>query len=66
MRYNPNHKWYYLSNQTVDEVALIKCYDSDVSGARFTPHTGFVDDTSPPEAPHRESIEVRCLVFDQE
>ncbi|GJE93276.1 hypothetical protein PsYK624_094350 [Phanerochaete sordida] len=66
VRYNPNHKWYYLSNQTPDEVALIKCYDSEESGARFTPHTGFVDKSSPAEAPHRESIEVRCLVFDLE
>ncbi|KAH9939805.1 hypothetical protein B0H21DRAFT_711080 [Amylocystis lapponica] len=63
VRYNPNHKWYYLSSQTPDEVTLIKCYDSREDRARLTPHSAFLDTTSPPEAPHRESIEVRALVF---
>lgn len=66
MKYNPNHKWYYLSNQTPEEVTLIKCYDSEVNRARLTPHSAFLDATSPKEAPHRESIEVRALVFDSE
>jgi len=66
VRHNPNHKWYYLSNQTPEEVTLIKCYDSEVDRARLTPHTAFMDKTSPKDAPHRESIEVRCLVFDTE
>ncbi|OBZ68697.1 Uncharacterized protein in dcmA 3'region [Grifola frondosa] len=66
VRYNPNHQWYYLSNQTPDEVTLIKCYDSEVDRARLTPHSAFLDATSPAEAPHRESIEVRALVFDSE
>ncbi|KAJ3544673.1 hypothetical protein NM688_g5712 [Phlebia brevispora] len=66
VKYNPNHRWYYLSNQTPDEVTLIKCYDSEVDRARLTPHSAFFDATSPPEAPHRESIEIRCLVFDTE
>ncbi|EKM50121.1 uncharacterized protein PHACADRAFT_130728 [Phanerochaete carnosa HHB-10118-sp] len=66
VRHNPNHKWYYLSSQTPDEVTLIKCYDSEVDRARFTPHAAFLDETSPKDAPHRESIEVRCLVFDTE
>ncbi|KZT64907.1 hypothetical protein DAEQUDRAFT_769251 [Daedalea quercina L-15889] len=66
VKYNPNHKWYYLSNQTPDEVTLIKCFDSEVDRARLTPHSAFLDTTSPPEAPMRQSIEVRCLVFDRE
>ncbi|CCM01543.1 uncharacterized protein FIBRA_03599 [Fibroporia radiculosa] len=66
VRYNPDHKWYYLSNQTPEEVTLIKCYDSSVDRARLTPHSAFADKSSPPEAPQRESIEVRCLVFDTE
>lgn len=66
MKYNPKHKWYYLSNQTPDEVTLIKCYDSEVDRSRLTPHSAFLDATSPAEAPHRESIEIRCLVFDTE
>ena len=66
VRYNPEHKWYYLSGQTPDEVTLIKCYDSEVDRARLTPHSAFLDASSPAEAPHRESIEVRALVFDTE
>ncbi|EPS97536.1 hypothetical protein FOMPIDRAFT_1128214 [Fomitopsis schrenkii] len=66
VKYNPDHKWYYLSNQTPDEVTLIKCYDSEQDRARLTPHSAFTDKTSLPELPTRESIEIRCLVFDSE
>lgn len=66
VKHNPDHRWYYLSNQTPDEVTLIKCYDSEVDRARLTPHSAFLDATAPKEAPHRESIEVRALVFDTE
>ncbi|EMD31101.1 hypothetical protein CERSUDRAFT_163525 [Gelatoporia subvermispora B] len=66
VRYNPDHRWYYLSNQTPDEVLFIKCYDSEEDKARLTPHTAFPDSTSPEDAPQRESIEVRTLVFDTE
>ena len=64
--YKPEHKWYYLSNQTPEEVVFIKCFDSEVDRARLTPHSAFLDSTSPKDAPHRESIEVRVLVFDAE
>ena len=46
-----------------DEVMLLKCYDSDPRRARFTAHSSFDNPTSPPDAPARESIEVRTLVF---
>ncbi|KIJ43592.1 hypothetical protein M422DRAFT_30846, partial [Sphaerobolus stellatus SS14] len=63
VKYNPNHKWKYLRNMTTEEVVLIKCFDSKQDGAILTPHTAFVDPTSPKDAPHRESIELRALVF---
>ncbi|KAI0081632.1 methyltransferase [Panus rudis PR-1116 ss-1] len=66
VKYNPDHRWYYLSEQTPEEVTLIKCFDSEVDRARLTPHTAFTDSTSPEDAPLRQSIEVRCLVFDSE
>jgi len=66
VKYNPGHKWYYLSDQTPDEVTFIKCFDSDVDKARLTPHSAFHDITSPSHAPERQSIEVRALVFDTE
>ncbi len=47
-----------------DEPVLIRCFDSAPEGAaRFSAHTGFDDPTSPPDAPPRESLEVRTLVF---
>ena len=59
--------WYYLGAQTPDEVALIKCFDSETGEtARLTPHTAFRDAGSPEGAPHRQSIEVRALEFDAE
>ncbi|KAG9315810.1 hypothetical protein JVU11DRAFT_3459 [Chiua virens] len=66
VKYSPEHKWYYFSDQTPDEVTFIKCFDSDVEKARLTPHTAFHDTTSPPDAPQRQSIEVRALLFDIE
>lgn len=66
LRYNPAHRWYYLSGQTPDEITIIKSYDSEVDKARCSPHTAFTDATSPKEAPGRESIEVRAILFDME
>lgn len=65
VKYNPQHRWYHLSQQTPEEVVLIKCFDSEEDGrARLTAHTAFWDASSPEEAPQRQSIELRCLVFD--
>ncbi|TFK23402.1 hypothetical protein FA15DRAFT_670515 [Coprinopsis marcescibilis] len=63
--YNPNHKWKYLRAMTPEEIVLIKCFDSiqDGSVAKFTPHTGFEDPSTPEGSPLRESIELRALVF---
>lgn len=62
--YNPAHRWYYAPRMTTDEALLLKCYDWDRPGvARFSPHTAFVDPTTPPDAPGRESIEIRTVAF---
>ena len=46
-----------------DEAYLFVCYDSRQDGrARFTPHTSFDDPTCPPDAPERESVEIRAYV----
>ena len=59
-----NHQWYYFPAMSTDEALLLKCFDSVQDGrARFTAHTAFADPTAPPDAPARESIEVRALVF---
>ena len=62
--FNPRHRWFYFPKLERDEAVLIKCYDSERDGrARFTAHTAFDDPTAPPDAPPRESIEARALVF---
>jgi hypothetical protein len=65
VKFNEKHKWYYLKDMTPDEAVLIKCYDSidDGKTASFTPHTSFEDPTTPKDAPPRQSIELRLLVF---
>ena len=62
--YNPDHHWCYYPRMQKHEVVLLKCYDSAHDGrARFTVHSAFEDPGTPPEAPARESIEVRTLAF---
>jgi hypothetical protein len=63
MQHNPKQRWYYVPEMRAHEVLLLKCYDSDAHCARFTAHSSFDDPTSPADAPARESIEVRTLVF---
>jgi hypothetical protein len=45
------------------EVMLLKCYDSDEHRARFTAHTHWMIRPVRLDAPARESIEVRTLLF---
>jgi len=63
LRFSPRHRWFYYPAMTADEALLLKCYDSARDVARFTAHSAFDDPTSPPDAPARESIEVRTLAF---
>ena len=62
--HNPAQRWYYYPRMQPDEVLLFKTYDSAEDGrSRFTPHSSFADPAAPPDAPARESLETRCLVF---
>lgn len=69
VRPSANHKFYYMKDMTPEEVMFIKCFDSrsqwfgNQGLAHCTPHTAFVDPQTPEDAPGRQSIEVRCLVF---
>jgi hypothetical protein len=64
LRYSPRHKWWYFPKITPEQLILLKTYDSEVDGrARFVGHSAFEDPTSPPDAPMRESIEIRTIVF---
>ena len=62
--YNPDHTWFYFPHMRRDEALVFKVYDSENDGrSRFTAHTSFDDPTTPPDAPPRQSIEVRTLAF---
>ena len=64
VKYNPAHRWFYVPHMQPDEALLLKCSDTSTDvPARFTPHSAFIDPTASADAPPRESIEVRTLVF---
>lgn len=62
--WNPAHRWYYYPAMHRDEALLIKTFDSAKDGrARRSIHTAFCNPLAPPDAPPRESIESRTMVF---
>jgi hypothetical protein len=62
--YNPGHRWFYFPHMQRNEAIVFKTYDSAKDGrARWTAHASFDDPISPPDAPPRESIEIRALAF---
>lgn len=64
MRHSPAHRWMYFPQMEASHALLLKTYESETDGrARFMGHTAFEDPTSPPDAPRRESIEVRTMAF---
>lgn len=61
---NDDQRWYYYPQMQMDEALLFKTFDSATDGrTRFTVHSSFKDPTAPADAPPRESIETRCMVF---
>jgi hypothetical protein len=64
LRHAPRHRWWYFPRMTPDQAILLKTYDSETDGrARFIGHSAFDDPNTRPDAPMRESIEVRTIAF---
>ena len=61
-RHHERHAWYYFPRMRREEVLLIQQWDSSDQAAKFALHSAFADPSSPPDAPARESIEVRLVV----
>ncbi|KXS15731.1 hypothetical protein M427DRAFT_84575, partial [Gonapodya prolifera JEL478] len=61
--HKPGRKFYFLPRQEPEEAYLLKTFESDETKAGFAPHGAFRDPTAPEDAPPRESLEVRVLVF---
>lgn len=58
------HEWYTYPALHRDEVLAFRTYDSllaDAGGHFWTPHTAFADPLAGPDAPRRESVEMRVL-----
>ncbi len=61
---NPEHRWYYYPHLLPEEALLLNIYDSrEDAQARLGAHTAFDDPCTPADAPPRQSIELRCLLF---
>ena len=64
MRHSPAHRWVYFPRMEPDHALLLKTFDSQTDGrARFMGHSAFEHPDTPPDAPRRESIEVRTMAF---
>lgn len=58
---NPDHRWYWCSGLTREEVLFIRIYDShDDGGVHGAPHTSFVIPGTEEEE-KRQSVETRCF-----
>lgn len=78
-KHSSQHQWYYYPDMIGEEALLIKQWDSQGKLARsqgatgdaqdpqapctFSFHSAFADPATPPDAPDRWSIEVRCVVL---
>jgi hypothetical protein len=63
LSYNPRHRWYYAPRMQPTEILAFKLFDSDPARVQWTGHTAFDDPTAAPDAPPRESIEIRTISF---
>jgi hypothetical protein len=61
--FNPEQRWYYVPEMRPDEVLVFKLFDSDSSAIQWTAHSAFDHPDTPPDAPPRESIELRTIAF---
>lgn len=61
--FSPAQRWYYVPGMRPEEVLAFKLFDSDASAVQWTAHSAFELPDTPPDAPPRESIEIRTIAF---
>lgn len=61
--FNENQRWYYVPEMRPDEVLCFKLFDTDSSVVQWTAHSAFEHPDTAPDAPPRESIELRTIAF---
>jgi hypothetical protein len=61
--FNDNQRWYYVPEMRPEEVLAFKLFDSDPTAVQWTAHSAFKHPNTAPDAPPRESIEIRTIAF---
>ena len=61
--YNPDHRWYYMSDMQPDDAIFFKVYDEGKGGTLVAPHSAFSLPNPEQPVPTRESFELRLMVF---
>jgi hypothetical protein len=59
--HNQAHRWWYCPDMTRDEAYVFRSFDS--VHAEPVPHSAFVNESCPADAPPRASVEVRVFAF---
>jgi len=63
LKFNADHRWYWIDSQTPEDVLVMTMYDSHPGGdARYCPHVPFDNSRAPEDAPPRRSVETRSIV----
>jgi hypothetical protein len=62
-RYSASHRWCYYPDMTRDEILVFRGFDSEPGREEGVPHVAFDDPACPVDAPARENIDARFLVF---
>ena len=64
LHYSPAHAWWYFPEMMKDEALVFWTYDGRVPEApRFTFHAAFEPADTPPDAPPRRAMIVRCAAL---
>lgn len=63
MIHHPDQRWFYLSDMQPDELLAFRQIDAKSDAVQFAGHTSFDDPTTAPDAPPRESLEIRTVSY---
>jgi len=63
LAWNPDHRWYYAPHMEPDEAYVFRLFDSDPGAVQWTGHSAFDHPGTAPDAPPRQSIEIRTIAY---
>jgi hypothetical protein len=62
-RYNPAHRWAYISNMTAEDMLVFIGFDNDDDSIPGIPHSSFDNTANFPDAKPRMSMECRAMAY---